>query len=208
MAVQKKWMLFFSVTMVVVGLDQWSKYWVLSDLTTAFGGATELGARMKIFASDAPVMEFDGYHYRPTAGKTLWEGVLNLKYAENPGAAFGLFRSLPAPLRVPFFHLISIGAVFLIAHYFRKLKGAPQERWALWGLPLVLGGAIGNYLDRLARGFVVDFIDAHWQHYHWPSFNIADSAICIGVGLLVIDSYVRKEVPVQKDKKMVAEPIS
>lgn len=208
MTVQKKWTLFWVVTLLVVGLDQWTKFWVLADLTTAFSNATELRARLSTFASDAPAMGYDGYHYRPTPGVTLWEGVLNLKYAENPGAAFGLFRSLPEPLRVPFFHIISIGAVFLITHYFRKLRGTPQERWALWGLPLVLGGAIGNYLDRLARGFVVDFIDAHWQNYHWPSFNIADSAICIGVGLLIIDSFVRKEVPAQKDKKMVAEPIS
>jgi len=117
------------------------------------------------------------------------------RYAENPGAAFGLFRNLPENLRGPLFHVVSLGAVILIAFYFSKLTGAKNEKWAKWGLPLVLGGAIGNYMDRLARGFVIDFLEAHWfEKAYWPAFNVADSAICIGVGLLVIDSFVRKEV--------------
>ena len=60
----------------------------------------------------------------------------------------------------------------------------------------MLGGAIGNYIDRLARGFVIDFLEAHWmEQAYWPAFNVADTAIVIGVGLLVIDSFVRKEEP-------------
>jgi signal peptidase II len=74
-----------------------------------------------------------------------------------------------------------------------------RVREAKWGLPLVFGGAIGNYLDRLARGFVIDFLEAHWfEKAYWPAFNIADSAIVVGVGLLVIDSFVRKETKVAK----------
>ena len=75
-----------------------------------------------------------------------------------------------------------------------RLPGGPVERWALAGLPLVLGGALGNWVDRLARGFVIDFIEAHWREvYSWPSFNVADSAIVVGVAFLVIDGFVRKE---------------
>jgi signal peptidase II len=102
---------------------------------------------------------------------------------------------LPEAVRGPLFHLVSIGAVILISYYFMKLSGAnPAEKWALWGLPLVLGGAIGNYADRLARGFVVDYFEAHWfDKASWPVFNIADSAICVGVGMLVLDAFVRRE---------------
>jgi signal peptidase II len=119
-----------------------------------------------------------------------------LRYQENPGAAWGLFRNLPEDVRAPLFHVVSIGAIILILHYFRKLTGTDRaERWALWGLPLVLGGAIGNYFDRLARGFVIDFIEAHWfTKATWPSFNVADTAICIGVGMLVLDALIRREV--------------
>ena len=104
-------------------------------------------------------------------------------------------------MRGPLFHLVSIGAVFLIVYYYRKLTwGERIERWARWGLPLVLGGAIGNYVDRLARSFVIDFIEAHWfDKWAWPSFNVADSAICVGVGMLVLDAIVRRE---KKDAKV------
>jgi signal peptidase II len=65
--------------------------------------------------------------------------------------------------------------------------------WTLGGLALVLGGAVGNYIDRLARGFVVDFIDVHWfAKAAWPSFNIADSAICVGAALILLESFRRK----------------
>ena len=60
----------------------------------------------------------------------------------------------------------------------------------------MLGGALGNYIDRLARGFVVDFVQAHWKDQaYWPSFNVADMAICVGVGMLILDAFVRKEPP-------------
>lgn len=181
------------ISLTVIAFDQWSKYVVLRELTTALDGSA---APVKRFISDAPPQGFDGLHYQHKRSITVSESFLRLRYAENPGAAFGLFRSVPDNLRGPLFHLVSIGAVVLIAYYFRKLKGLPEERWALYGLPLVLGGAIGNYLDRLSRGFVIDFLEAHWfdnPQLVWPSFNVADSAICIGVGMLVIDSFVRKE---------------
>ncbi|MBL8949826.1 MAG: signal peptidase II [Myxococcaceae bacterium] len=201
---QKKWVLLIAVASVVIVLDQWSKYVVLRELTTAFDASDAFGERLHIFTSDAPSPGFDGYHFRQKRTVTVSESFMRLRYAENPGAAFGLFRGLPDGLRGPLFHLVSIGAVFLILHYFRKLNGSKEEVWAVAGLPLVLGGAIGNYLCRLSRSFVIDFIDAHWKDdpsLVWPSFNIADSAIVVGVGLLVIDSFVRKE-----NNKKVAVP--
>ena len=137
---------------------------------------------------------WDGLHFRPKRPIVFSENFLMLRYAENPGAAFGLFRRLPPGARGPLFHLVSIGAVVLITVYYLRLGGTKQERWALIGLPLVLGGAIGNWVDRLARGFVIDFIEAHWKDvYTWPSFNVADSAIVVGVILLLIDGMVRRD---------------
>jgi signal peptidase II len=187
----KKWLFLGVVALTVVGVDQWTKFLTLDRLSFAFTGAAN---RFSVFVSDAPAIGATGYHYAPTDPLTIAPSFLRLRYAENPGAAFGLFRNLPEHLRGPLFHLVSIGAVILIIYYYRQLTGAQIERWAKWGLPLVFGGALGNYLDRLARGFVIDFIEAHWfDKAYWPAFNVADSAICIGVGLLVVDSFVRKE---------------
>jgi signal peptidase II len=192
--VQKKYVLLVTLAVGVVALDQWTKFLVLDDLTTAFDAAQGTGEKLKIFTSDAPTPTIDTYHFHNKRVVTLSDSFFCFRYAENPGAAFGLLRSVPDGLRGPLFHLVSIGAVILILYYFRKLLGTKEEKWALFGLPLVLGGAVGNYVDRLSRGFVVDFIEAHWyETARWPSFNIADSAIVIGVGLLVIDSFVRKE---------------
>lgn len=184
------------VPLFVIAADQVTKYIVLRELTTALDGRD---APLSVFLGSAPEAGFDGYHFRPKQQVVLSPSFLRLRYAENPGAAFGLFRGLPEHLRGPLFHLVSIGAVILIGFYFSKLTGAANERWAKWGLPLVLGGAVGNYIDRLARGFVIDFLEAHWyEQAYWPAFNVADSAICVGVGLLVVDSFVRKEKKEEK----------
>lgn len=192
---QRKYAILFSVAIAVVALDQWSKYIVVRDFTALFDRLPTLSQRLQALYSSAPVEGSDGMHFHPKKTLTLSEDFFRLRYAENPGAAWGLFRTLPEKVRSPLFHIVSIGAVILISYYFMKLSGTdPSEKWALWGLPLVLGGAVGNYVDRLARGFVVDYLEAHWfDKAAWPVFNIADSAICIGVGMLVLDAFVRRE---------------
>ncbi len=192
MKLQRKYVILVAVALVVVVSDQWTKYLTLKHLTTAFDQTT---TPISVFLGAAPDQRFDGYHYESKQAITLNESFFRLRYAENPGAAFGLFRSFPENIRGPLFHLVSIGAVLMITFFFSKLTGMKrEERWALWGLPLVLGGAVGNYIDRLARGFVIDFLEAHWfDKAAWPSFNVADMAICVGVGMLVVDSFVRKE---------------
>ncbi|MFZ5440373.1 MAG: signal peptidase II [Myxococcota bacterium] len=179
------------IALVVIVLDQGTKFLVLEHLTTAFDGS---GAKLSVMYGRAPEAAFDGYHFRPKGQLVLSDDFFRLRYAENPGAAFGLFGNVPAEYRGPLFHLVSLGALLLVAHYVRKLKGEKNEVWARWGLPLVLGGAVGNYLDRLARSFVIDFLEAHWlERAYWPAFNVADTAIVIGVGLLLVDSFVREE---------------
>ncbi|MBI3184488.1 MAG: signal peptidase II [Myxococcales bacterium] len=197
----RKYLILIGAAFFVVAADQWTKYLVLRELTVAFDGASGWLSRVGVMLGDAPPEYFDGSHFRQKRSVTVSESFFRFRYAENPGAAWGLFRSLPAHVRGPLFHIVSWGAVVLIVYYFSKLSGKnPAERWALWGLPLVLGGAIGNYVDRIARGFVIDFLEAHWfDKAAWPSFNIADSAICVGVGMLVLDSLVRREKKVKKE---------
>jgi signal peptidase II len=108
----------------------------------------------------------------------------HLTYIRNTGAAFGFFAGAQSGWRMVFFisiSLIAIGAILVL------LKNLPPNRKGqIASLSLVLGGALGNLIDRIRLGEVIDFIDLHWTHYHWPAFNIADSAITIGVLLLLI----------------------
>ncbi len=200
----RKYALLLALSLTVVVLDQWSKYVVLGELTTAYERSPSLGDRLKVMYSKAPPASgYEGLHFLRKPAVVLSESFFRLQYAENPGAAWGLFRTLPENVRGPLFHVVSLGAVVLISYYFSQLSGTRrEERWALYGLPLVLGGALGNYMDRLARGFVIDFLEAHWfNKAQWPSFNVADAAICVGVGMLMVDAYVRRE---KKSKPAVA----
>jgi len=190
----RKLVILYACALALVLVDQWVKYDMVATLTTRFDGLGTVGARLAALYGPAPTPGWDGLHFRPKRSIVFSPDFLMLRYAENPGAAFGLFRRLPPGARGPLFHLVSIGAVVLITAYYLRLKGAREERWALVGLPLVLGGALGNWVDRLARGFVIDFVEAHWKEvYTWPSFNVADSAIVVGVILLLIDGIVRRE---------------
>lgn len=203
----RKYLILLTVALSVIVLDQWTKYLVVRELTTRFDDRPTLGERLSAMYGEPPALGFDGLHYRSKRHIEVSPSFFRLRYAENPGAAWGMFRSLPPHIRGPFFHLVSIAAVVLITWYFSKLSGKdPQEKWALWGLPLVLGGAIGNYIDRIARAFVIDFLEAHWyDKAAWPSFNVADSAIVVGVGLLMVDAFVRKDEPA-KEKSAEVRP--
>lgn len=193
-ALGRKLVILYASALALVLVDQWAKYEMVASLTTRFDGLPSVGARLGALYGPPPSPGWDGLHFRPKRPVVFSEDFLMLRYAENPGAAFGLFRKLPAGARGPLFHLVSIGAVLLITLYYLRLTGAREERWAQVGLPLVLGGALGNWVDRLARGFVIDFIEAHWKNaYTWPSFNVADSAIVVGVILLLVDGMVRRE---------------
>jgi signal peptidase II len=121
-------------------------------------------------------------------------GLLNFTYVENPGAAFGVLANLNPPWRELLFVSVSLIALVIVIILF--FKCSPEEKWSKAALILILAGALGNLIDRVRLGVVVDFIDVYWQNYHWPAFNIADSAISIGVGMLIIDLFFKqREVP-------------
>lgn len=109
------------------------------------------------------------------------ENFFHLTYVRNQGAAFGMLAN--SPYRTPFFigvALIASGAILWMIH---RLEDA--QRLSSIALSLIFAGAVGNLIDRVRLGEVIDFLDVHWYQYHWPAFNVADSAITVGVGLLI-----------------------
>jgi signal peptidase II len=116
------------------------------------------------------------------------EGFFYLTHVRNPGAAFSLFADAPEAIRAPFFIVTTLIALALIISFFRKLS--PGDRLSALALGLILGGAVGNLIDRLVYGEVVDFLHLRlWSGYSWPDFNVADSSIVIGVALLVLELF-------------------
>jgi len=141
--------------------------------------------------------------------------LFNLTYIRNPGAAFGLFVGINHAYRTLFFLVITIAAVVVIGYFFfasilddRRQglstteavsgaggvsihqQGSRHNRWLRIGLALVFGGAIGNLIDRIRYGEVVDFLDWYLGAYHWPAFNVADSSITIGVTILLAAAFL------------------
>jgi len=188
--------LFLCVVLGVLLLDQTSKFWAVDTLSQGFAGLGGFGAKAGKFLKDDLSPGPRGYHYLPQEGVEVVDAYLRFYYAENTGAAFSLFADMPEKTRRWFFHVISLVAVAAILYLQTRLPkvASRKEFWIRLGLPLVLGGALGNYMDRLARGFVVDFIQAHWQNrWFWPTFNVADMAISVGMVCLILDAFLRKE---------------
>lgn len=118
----------------------------------------------------------------------------DITHLRNTGAAFGILRGLPEALRFPLFALVLIIALLAILIFLRRV--AENDRLLVISLGLVLGGAIGNSIDRFKFGYVTDFLGFHWfgnLQYQWPPFNVADSAITIGVILILFDTFFLKK---------------
>ncbi|MFV0435886.1 MAG: signal peptidase II [Desulfopila sp.] len=113
-------------------------------------------------------------------------GLVNLVYVTNPGAAFSLLAEADTPWRHTFFLVVGLVAIAgLTAGYFVLRR---QHRWYGPACALIAGGAVGNLVDRIRLGAVVDFLDVYLMNWHWPAFNVADSAICVGAGLFIVVS--------------------
>ena len=109
----------------------------------------------------------------------------HLTYVRNKGAAFGLLAD--STVRIPFFITVSIVAMLGILWYIKRIRN--DQKLALFSLSLIFSGALGNLIDRIRLGEVIDFLDVFWQGHHWPAFNVADSAITVGVTLLFIEMW-------------------
>ena len=122
--------------------------------------------------------------------KEVFGAFFLLTYVQNSGAAFGLFANFESSLKSIFLNTVAVAAfvavtVYALRSHFRSVR-------LQVGLALVLGGAVGNLIDRVRFGYVVDFLLFGVGGHYWPAFNVADSAICVGVGLLVLDMLASK----------------
>lgn len=124
---------------------------------------------------------------------TVIPGFFNITHVRNRGAAFGMLSGMPDLFRTLFFITVTLAAVVVIAVLVKKT----HDRLPIAAFSLIAGGAVGNVIDRLRFGEVVDFIDWYVRSYHWHTFNVADSAITIGVALLIIDMLFGKSTKAQ-----------
>ncbi|NVJ07690.1 signal peptidase II [Myxococcus sp. AM001] len=179
------------VIVAVLAADQVTKYLAVSRLTDALDGREGL-SRVTGFVTERnldnrPPPE-DGT-FRVLRPYRFVEDYWHFRYVENPGAAWGIFGDMPDGVRRLFFLVVSLVAMGFIFVMYRRMPA--EQRLARVSLALVAGGALGNFVDRLLRGYVIDFIDWHWRNQpgmRWPTFNVADVAISVGVSLMLLDS--------------------
>jgi signal peptidase II len=158
------------VTLITLAADLGTKFWAEARFTNARGAERQMEV----------VKDF-----------------LIFRLAKNPGGAWGILSGESPALRISFFIAISLVAVGFILTLYRKTTR--DQRALTWGLPLVLGGALGNLVDRIRYGVVIDFIEVHLGSYQHPTFNIADIAIVAGVGLMAIDMFTPRKKPATTD---------
>jgi len=178
-----KWTLLGVIFGLGVVLDQVTKFLAVERLTVAFQrvGAHSLPERLHAFLTLRylePVATQPYYVFRP-----FWR----MLYAENPNAAFGFMAFLPGGLRYRLFLVISALAVVFVIYYYRRLRAG--QRFLQVALAFLLAGTVGNLVDRLIRHYVIDFIDWYWWNrpdIRWPTFNLADSMLVVGIAMLLV----------------------
>lgn len=121
---------------------------------------------------------------------TVVPGFFNLSHVHNPGGAFGFLAGDPSIIRHYLFLLAAAVALGLILYFYEQTPAT--HRYLKMALALIFGGAIGNMIDRLRFGEVVDYLDFYWGVYHWPTFNVADSGVTIGVVIFLLHIVLRK----------------
>ncbi len=176
-------------------LDLGTKEWALENLSRARTG------------EQPPICQPDdrGYttmHRLPTNEMVVIPGYFVFHYAENCGAAFGMLRTAPSWVRAFVFGAAALGAFIVLTLMFRRGVGGHLFAAAV---PMILAGAVGNLADRVRHGFVVDFIQVDPQWFSYPTFNVADCTITIGVALLLIDG-MKNPQPASKAKVEEANP--
>jgi signal peptidase II len=125
------------------------------------------------------------------------DSILNITRVHNSGAAFGLLATLPPNLRDPFFFLVPGLTLAVILFVFYRLR--ESQNLSTYALAMIVGGALGNLADRVRLGFVVDFLDFHWNAgWHFPAFNVADAAISLGVAMLLLAMLREKDETTEK----------
>ena len=201
-----KWAVLALISGAVLVSDQVTKYLAVSHLTYLFQAvqARSFGEKLHAFLTQKDLLERGLADPNPVQViPSIWQH----RYTQNRGAAWGFLAGAGEKFRVPFFYGISIAAVIFIFSYYRKL--GTHQRYLQVALALVLGGAVGNAIDRALRGYVIDFIDWHWfdpgwlrPSLHWPTFNVADSGITVGLVLLFLEMlFARKPAQQEAGKR-------
>jgi signal peptidase II len=121
------------------------------------------------------------------ASVTIVPGLMDFTRVQNTGAAFGILNTVEFPFKAGVIAIIATAALIAIGLYAARL--AHQQLAARIGLSLIIGGATGNLIDRVVVGSVVDFVDVYWRTYHFWAFNVADSAITVGVAIMILDMF-------------------
>ena len=163
---EKRHIIPFIVTALVVPLDQITKFYISSSMS---------------LHGSFPVID----------------GLFNITYIRNTGAAFGFLAKASPIIRSTFLIAVTIAVILLIVYYIFKIKD--EEKFYSFPLSLILAGAVGNLIDRVRFGDVVDFLDFYIGSYHWPAFNVADSAISIGAVILIFEVLKKKEGKIRSD---------
>jgi signal peptidase II len=146
--------------------------WLLFSIITAVGLVADQATKLYI---DKSMQLFQSI--------PVIDGLFNITYVRNRGAAFSFLSH--ASWRLPFFIAVSAIAALVILVAFKRLRD--DQKLAQLSLAMIFSGAVGNLIDRVRMGEVIDFLDVYWQGHHWPAFNVADSLICVGVALLALD---------------------
>ena len=130
-------------------------------------------------------------HLSYQASLEIIPGLLNFTHVRNTGVAFGFFATHGNATGTLLLILLGLAALLFVGYYF--LIARREDRPLLVALALVVGGAIGNLIDRILRGAVTDFVDFYYGTYHWHTFNVADTAISIGIGLMILGSFRQQD---------------
>ncbi|MCC6809362.1 MAG: signal peptidase II [Deltaproteobacteria bacterium] len=176
--------LFFFVTIsTLLVADQLTKLWAVRALTHV--QASHPGTALEHYSVLHPVPA------RPLFFAGRWG---YFEYAENPGAAWNILSGAHESFRYPFFFVVGIVAMTLMTIYYFRAK--PEERLRRVALACIIGGALGNFADRMRLRYVIDFVVVDLgSFYRWPTFNFADAAVSIGVVLLVAESFKKADQP-------------
>jgi signal peptidase II len=182
-----------AATVFLVAADVLTKAWVIENLSAEI----LMPRTLEVCERDSMGRMEPGR--RATEPYVIIPGLFELRYAENCGAAFGIMRNWPKPLKSSIFFVVALGALVVLGSLFFRGRGGPFLAAAV---PLILAGAIGNLIDRIRLGFVVDFLRFYGEmpeamrtspevppYWEYPTFNVADIAISVGVVCLLIDSF-------------------
>jgi len=153
-------MILTGVSMLVLALDQLSKFWVVASLQL-------------------------------NQSVTIWPDYFYFTYIQNRGTAFGFMSDMDSVIRIPFFITITIAAALIVYSYQRVIR--EENLMSRVALGLIWGGALGNLVDRLVYGKVIDFIDIRYEDFHWFIFNVADSFITVGLLYLFFDFVIKRK---------------